>query len=122
MWRVAKLQIRDARVEANRRGHIACTQGGECLAGLRNARTLGLVGDNEHAVLDATAHALKFSGFQDMYFTDAFPPAYEVRPDVRLANAPELLLPQEAREGRDVAEFARLGAEAVVRRLGLARR
>ena len=57
-----------------------------------------------------------------MYFANAFPPAYEVQPDVRLANAPELLLPQEAREGRDVAEFARLGAEAVVKRLGLARR
>ena len=119
---VTEQQIMDAMIEANRHGHIACTQGGECLAGLRNARRLGLVGDNEHAVLDATAHALKFAGFQEMYFTDAFPPAYEVQPDVRLANAPELLLPQEAREGRDVAEFARLGAEAVVKRLGLARR
>ena len=119
---VTEQQIMDAMIEANRHGHIACTQGGECLAGLRNARALGLVGGNEHAVLDATAHALKFSGFQEMYFTNAFPPAYEVQPDVRLANAPELLLPQEAREGRDVAEFARLGAEAVVKRLGLARR
>ena len=119
---VTEQQIMDAMIEANRHGHIACTQGGECLAGLRNARALGLVGGNEHAVLDATAHALKFSGFQEMYFTNAFPSAYEVQPDVRLANAPELLLPQEAREGRDVAEFARLGAEAVVKRLGLARR
>ena len=119
---VTEQQIMDAMIEANRHGHIACTQGGECLAGLRNARALGLVGDNEHAVLDATAHALKFAGFQEMYFADTFPPAYEVQPDVRLANAPELLLPQEAREGRDVAEFARLGAEAVVKQLGLARR
>ena len=119
---VTEQQIMDAMIVANRHGHIACTQGGECLAGLINARTLGLMGDNEHAVLDATAHALKFAGFQEMYFSNTFPPDYGVRPDSALANAPELLLPPAAREGLDVAEFARLGAEAVVRRLGLARR
>ena len=117
--RVTEQQIMDAMIMANRHGHIACTQGGECLAGLRNARALGLVGDHEHAVLDATAHALKFAGFQDMYFNDAFPPEYGVSPDKSLANQPELLLPQSAREGRDVAEFASLGAEAVVQRLKL---
>ena len=115
-------QIMDAMIVANRHGHIACTQGGECLAGLVNARALGLVGDDEHAVLDATAHALKFSGFQDMYFNDSFPEAYGVKPQAELSNKPELLLPESAREGKDVATFARMGADAVVARLGLSRK
>ena len=119
---VTEQQIMDAMIVANRHGHIACTQGGECLAGLVNARALGLVGDDEHAVLDATAHALKFSGFQDMYFNDSFPEAYGVKPRAGLSNKPELLLPESAREGKDVATFARLGADAVVARLGLSRK
>ena len=106
-------------IMANRHGHISCTQGGECLAGLINARHLGLLGDNAHAVLDATAHSLKFSGFQQMYFTNTFPPEYEVEPNPGLANQPELLLAEDVRKGKDVATFARLGAEAVVARLGL---
>ena len=119
---VTEQQIMDAMIVANRHGHIACTQGGECLAGLVNARALGLVGDDEHAVLDATAHALKFSGFQDMYFNDSFPEAYGVKPQAGLSNKPELLLPESAREGKDVATFARMGADAVVARLGLSRK
>ena len=102
---VTEQQIMDAMIQANRHGHIACTQGGECLAGLLNARALGLIGGDEHAVLDATAHSLKFAGFQDMYFNDAFPPEYGVTPDKSLANRPELLLPESARQGRDVAEI-----------------
>ena len=117
--RVTEQQIMDAMIQANRHGHIACTQGGECLAGLLNARDLGLFGEGEHAVLDATAHSLKFSGFQNMYFTDGFPPEYGVKPDKSLANRPELLLPESARQGVDVTAFARLGADAVVKRLGL---
>ena len=119
---VTEQQIMDAMIVANRHGHIACTQGGECLAGLVNARALDLVGDDEHAVLDATAHALKFSGFQDMYFNDSFPEAYGVKPQAGLSNKPELLLPESAREGKDVATFARMGADAVVARLGLSRK
>lgn len=116
---VKEQQIMDAMIMANRHGHISCTQGGECLAGLINARHLGLLGDNAHAVLDATAHSLKFSGFQQMYFTNTFPPEYEVEPNPGLANQPELLLAEDVRKGKDVATFARLGAEAVVARLGL---
>ena len=117
--RVTEQQIMDAMIVANRHGHIACTQGGECLAGLMNAKALGLISDKEHAVLDATAHALKFAGFQDMYFNDSFPPEYGVAPDKSLANKPELLLPESARTGREVAEFARMGADAVAERLSL---
>ena len=117
--RVTEQQIMDAMIMANRHGHIACTQGGECLAGLMNAKALGLISDKEHAVLDATAHALKFAGFQDMYFNDSFPAEYGVTPDKSLANKPELLLPESARQGREVAEFARMGADAVANRLSL---
>ena len=117
--RVTEQQIMDAMIMANRHGHIACTQGGECLAGLVNAKTLGLISSKEHAVLDATAHALKFAGFQDMYFNDSFPPEYGVAPDKSLANKPELLLHESARKGREVAEFARMGADAVAERLSL---
>ncbi len=119
---VTEQQIMDAMILANRHGHIACTQGGECLAGLRNALALGLVDKTERAVLDATAHSLKFAGFQDMYFNDGFPPEYGVTPDKSLANQPELLLPTDARAGKDVAEFARMGADAVAARLSLQRR
>ncbi|MBU3832506.1 MAG: threonine synthase, partial [Candidatus Desulfovibrio faecigallinarum] len=95
------------------------TQGGETLAGLINARALGLVADNEYAVLDSTAHQLKFSGFQNMYFANDFPPEYGVTPDTSLANRPELLLPESERAGKSVEDFARLGASAVAQRLQL---
>lgn len=119
---VTEQQIMDAMIVANRHGHIACTQGGESLAGLMNARDLGLVGAGEHAVLDSTAHALKFSGFQNMYFEGSFPEGYGIVPDAALANRPELLLPEDARAGKSVAAFAREGADAVVRRLGLVKK
>ena len=116
---VTEQQIMDAMIRANRKGHIACTQGGECLAGLLNAKALGLIAAGEHAVLDATAHALKFSGFQDMYFSNTFPPAYGVTPDASLANKPELLLDAAQKEALDVAGYTRLAAETIVQRMGL---
>ncbi|MBQ7584711.1 MAG: threonine synthase [Desulfovibrionaceae bacterium] len=116
---VKEQEIMDAMILANRHGHIACTQGGECLAGLRKAKAQGLITDLEHSVLDATAHSLKFSGFQQMYLENKFPPDYEVSPKLNLANHPELLLEPTVREGISVEEFAKLGAEAVVKRLNL---
>ena len=71
---VEEQAIMDAMLLANKHGHIACTQGGECLAGLLRARELGLIKGSETAILDATAHSLKFSGFQQMYFKNTFPP------------------------------------------------
>lgn len=119
---VTEQQIMDAMIGANRKGHIACTQGGECLAGLLNAKTLGLIGDNEHAVLDATAHALKFSGFQDMYFSNTFPPEYGVQPDTSLANTPELLLSADKKQALDAQAYTELAASAIVAKLGLAKK
>ena len=83
--------IMDSMVLANRHGHISCTQGGECLAGLIRAKELGLVAPDEQAILDATAHSLKFMGFQDMYFGDGFPEEYGVRPRAELKNSPKSL-------------------------------
>jgi threonine synthase len=92
---------------ANRHGHIACTQGGESLAGFRVAMQEGLIDRDEMAVLDATAHHLKFVGFQEMYFTNTFPPEFEVTPKVEYQNHPQLLTPKvEDAQGKitDLAE------------------
>jgi len=91
---VKEQSIMDWQITANRNGHIACTHGGECLAGLAVAVTSGLVSSKETAVLNSTAHALKFSGFQDMYFENTFPADYEVLPDKSLINFPVFIHPE----------------------------
>lgn len=116
---VTEQQIMDAMMLANRHGHIACTQGGECLAGLMRARRLNLVSPDEYSVLDATAHSLKFSGFQEMYFNDDFPPEYGITARPELRNKPELVLDDARREGLSGTEYASLAAEILVERLGL---
>ncbi|MGV8075292.1 MAG: threonine synthase [Syntrophobacteraceae bacterium] len=92
---VSEQEIMDAMLTANRNGHIACTQGGECLAGLHRAVRNKIIDENRTAVLDATAHALKFAGFQEKYFTNTFEPEFEVAPRNELQNAPyPVQLPQ----------------------------
>lgn len=88
---VGEQEIMDCQLIANRNGHIACTQGGECLAGLLGARQEGIVSEGEVAVLDATAHALKFAGFQENYFGDKLDAAYEIVPKDELRNFPTLI-------------------------------
>lgn len=90
---VREQDIMDWQLTANQNGHIACTQGGECLAGLVAASRQGIVTRDECAVLDATAHAIKFSGFQDLYFKKQVPEAYGIEPDDRYINLPELISP-----------------------------
>ncbi len=119
MIQVSEQAIMDAMLLANRHGHIACTQGGECLAGLLRAREQGLVGKAELSVLDATAHALKFAGFQELYFTGGLPAPYHVVPDPALINLPETLIAEEAKAALPAAEFTRQAAEAVAARAGL---
>jgi threonine synthase len=92
---VSEQEIMDWELLANRNGHIACTHGGESLAGLVAAKKQGLIADHEVAVVDSTAHALKFSGFQQMYFDRQFPADYGIRPDPSLINAPVLVRPQD---------------------------
>jgi threonine synthase len=92
---VSEQEIMDAMIEANRNGNIACTQGGETFAGLRKAVQSGKVKRGETAVLDSTAHVLKFAGFQEMYFNDAFPADFGVKPRAELRNAPIQVAPKD---------------------------
>jgi threonine synthase len=88
---VTEQEIMDAMLIANRNGHITCTQGGECLAAIRRYVANGRRRRDQTAVLDATAHALKFSVFQDKYFANAFEPEFGVTPRTELQNAPHLI-------------------------------
>jgi threonine synthase len=90
---VSEQDIMDCQLLANRNGNVVCTHGGECLAGLLAARERGWVGAGETAVLDSTAHALKFSGFQTMYFEKRIPPEYEIVPNPNRINLPTLVRP-----------------------------
>lgn len=86
---VTEQAILESELIANRNGHIACTQGGETLAGLMEAVKQGLIKDGETAVIDSTAHALKFSGFQEAYFDGTLDPAFGITPKAELVNLPE---------------------------------
>ncbi len=95
---VSEQQIIDWELTANKNGHIACTHGGETLAGLITAKKQNLISDNETAVINSTAHALKFSGFQEMYFSNSFPKEFEISPDPRLINRPVYIHPENLSE------------------------
>ena len=90
---VSEQSIMDWQLTANRNGHIACTHGGESLAGLHTALKRGYIRSGDTAIVDSTAHALKFSGFQDMYFRNDFPPEFGVDPDPALINRPRYIHP-----------------------------
>jgi len=92
---VDEQSIMDWQLIANRHGHIACTHGGETLAGLIEAQKQGFVNKQELAILDSTAHSLKFSGFQDIYFNQSFPEEYGIIPNKELKNAPQLIHPSD---------------------------
>ena len=90
---VSEQSIMDWQLTANRNGHIACTQGGECLAGLKKAMQLNLINSQETAILDATAHAIKFSEFQNLYFKSKIPEPYKINSDPDKINLPDLIMP-----------------------------
>ncbi len=92
---VSEQAIMDWELLANRNGHIACTHGGESLAGLVTARERGIIDEGDIAVIDSTAHSLKFSGFTDMYFKGDFPPEYDIISDPALSNQPRLVRPED---------------------------
>ncbi|MBT3177271.1 MAG: threonine synthase [Desulfobacula sp.] len=93
--KVTEQSIMDSQLLANRNGHIACTQGGECLAGLVKALKKNIVTKKETAILDATAHAIKFSEFQDLYFNSKIPEDYKIDSDLSNINQPFLILPDD---------------------------
>ena len=126
---VEEQAIMDWQLTANRNGHIACTQGGETLAGLVEAKGRGIVGKDDVVVLNATAHAMKFAGFQAMYFENRFPPEFEIKPKESLQNAPRLVRPKDLEavptpdkplEGKDFDRFVQRTAEAIAEELKLA--
>ncbi len=119
---VTEQSIMDSMMLANRAGHIICTQGGECLAGLLKAKDLQLINKDEFAILDSTAHSLKFSGFQDMYLQDTFPKEYGVIPKKELANMPELLISVEKKNSLSEQDFTKEAAQAIANRLHLTKK
>jgi len=111
---VKEQEIMDSMIIANRNGNIACTQGGESMAGLQKAIQEGYVKQGEVGILDSTAHMLKFSTFQEMYFHNGFGPEFDVRPRAELENAPLLVKPEKLKkypepgkslEGEDMEQF-----------------
>ncbi|MDY0038919.1 MAG: threonine synthase [Desulforhabdus sp.] len=90
---VSEQEIMDAMLIANRNGHIACTQGGECLAGIRKIVQGNSLHSHKTAILDATAHPLKFAMFQEKYFADEFEQEYGITPKKELQNKPILVTP-----------------------------
>ena len=125
---VTEQEIMDSMMIANRNGNIACTQGGESMAGLKKAIQEGYVEPGEVGILDSTAHMLKFLTFQEMYFQDSFAPEFNVRPRPELQNAPKLLRPKgltkypepaKPLQGEDMNEFIREMTKEIARILDL---
>ena len=128
---VSEQEIMDTMIVANRNGSIACTQGAESLAGLKKALDTGIVSCKETGIVDSTAHIIKFSGFQDMYFTNTFDAAFEVRPDPSLINMPHDVMPEGLThfpkpgaplEGDKMALFIEKTSEEIAKMLGLEKR
>jgi threonine synthase len=125
--RVTASEIMEHTIRANRAGLTVCTQGGEGLAGLAAAGRLGLVGPGDRALVDSTAHALKFADFQAAYQAGGLERDYGVRTDPTLVNQPlsldlaELPQPEPGRpqSPADRAAYVAAAAEAVARALGL---
>ena len=125
---VEEQAIMDWQLKANRNGHIACTHGGESLAGLAAAVRHGYLNSRDTAILDSTAHALKFAGFQQMYFEQRFPPDFEIRPDRELINTPLLVYPSglskvpapgKPLRGAEMEKFVQLVTEEIAEQLKL---
>jgi len=125
---VTEQEIMDAMIVANRNGNIACTQGGESLAGLEKAVKTGYVQAGDVGVLDSTAHILKFAIFQDMYFNNTFGPEFNVRPRAELKNAPIMVTPKNIRkypepgkplQGEDMKVFIHEMTVEIAKILGL---
>jgi threonine synthase len=125
---VDETAIMEGMLLANRHGLTVCTQGGECLAGLRAALAEDLITPSETVVLDSTAHALKFVDFQNAYFEGRLDSEYGVATKPELANHPRILelgqIPTPT-DGRKLSQadreaFIASAAESIAKTLGLA--
>ncbi len=92
---VKEQSIMEWYLKANQNGHITCTQGGESLAGLVKAVKNKIVSTSETAVVDATAHALKFSSFQNLYFEQNMPEEFNIKHNIDFINLPCLVMPEK---------------------------
>ncbi|MGL4208670.1 MAG: pyridoxal-phosphate dependent enzyme, partial [Candidatus Adiutrix sp.] len=90
---VSEQNIIDNTIKANRCGLTICTQGGECLAGLNEALSQKIVTKGETALINSTAHALKFSGFQNDYFEDRLGD-FDIKANPSLINHPVQIRPK----------------------------
>lgn len=95
---VTEQAIMDWGLLANKNGHIACTHGGESLAGLVEAKKKGVIKSDDSAVIDSTAHTLKFSSFQQMYFEKSFTADFNIKPDPKLVNLPVFIHPKDVKK------------------------
>lgn len=117
--RVSEREIMDSMLQANRNGHIACAQGGECLAALKRCVASGLVSPDETSILNSTAHALKFADFQEKYFNDSFEPEYGIKAKKEYVNKPSLIVSDDTAKNMKRDEFYALAAQTIARELGL---
>ena len=128
---VKEQEIMECMLVANRNGHIVCTQGGEGIAGLKKAIKRGSVDRSRVAVVDSTAHILKFLVFQEKYFTDGFEPEFEIQVNENLKNLPQYVCPSDLEKtpasGQPLSEsefklFVRRTAEEIAKLLGIERK
>jgi threonine synthase len=83
------------------------------------------------AIVDSTAHSLKFSGFQEMYFENSFPAEFEISPDPDLINTPIYVHPDDLANvpapgkplhGKDFERFIQSVSSEIAKILSLKKR
>jgi threonine synthase len=124
---VDETAIMEGMLLANSHGLTVCTQGGECLAGLKAALAEGLITPSETTILDSTAHALKFVDFQNAYFEGRLEKEYGIKTRPELANQPRILdlnespipVQGQALSPEDSEAFVSTAALAIAKALGL---
>jgi threonine synthase len=88
---VGESQIMESMLKANQSGLPICTQGGECLAAFQTLSGKGLFKPSDVAILDSTAHFLKFTEFQNAYYEDRLKDNYGVISKEEYKNVPKSL-------------------------------
>ncbi|RPI70722.1 MAG: pyridoxal-phosphate dependent enzyme, partial [Desulfobacteraceae bacterium] len=128
---VKEQEIMEAMLIANRNGNIVCTQGGESMAGLKEAMKQNLIAAKEIAILNSTAHMLKFMNFQEMYFQNQFTADFKITPKPELQNRPLSVRPQSVKkfpepnqplQGEEFRLFVQGTADEIAKTLNLQKR
>ncbi len=128
---VTEQNIIDSQFRANYNGHITCTHGGETLAGLIKALDQGVIKEHEIAVLNSTAHPLKFSDFQRKYYEHRLEDKYDIFSNPYFINQPVLIQPSDLKKvptpekpltGGDLEKFIQRTSEEISHNLKLKKR